>query len=821
MQAVAQRNENVAVQRIDNNVAKEAGIRTGNQTTLITEAPPESNFYAVEFGQPVQRGPFLAAVSKVANSHAELFWQHQNSVFNARTFFQVGAVQPSRRNLYGGRFTTEASRIGYLTFNFGQRKIRGMVNGNVLVPLADERTPLAADPAVRAVVQRFLDAFPDTLPNRPDFDPRALNTNAPQTINEIDGTLRLDRSLGKRGNLAFSHTLLRSHTDAFQLVAGQNPDSDIHSHRSQATWRGSLNGSTDAEFGVTFQRVRSLLKPEPNAVGPRVRFGFQIEELGPDSEFPVNRALNTFRYGAQFSHRAGGSHTLIFGGDVLRTQLNGQESNNERGFFVFSVVDGRSSIENFRRGLPAFYEITMGDLYRGYRNWIPAAYAGDRWRIHPRLQASFGVRFNAVTNPTEVNGFPRPGFACDCNNFAPRMALAWQAPRQWVARAYYGISFGDIQPVTWQQTRNNLPHARYIQIQSPDLLNPLRDLRLDEPNPRSSPTYLAPDLVSPYARQYGLTLERRLKNGTMIRAGYIGSRSFKLMNSFIFNRAVPVDGIPLTLATVDLRRPDPRFYEVRHIVNAGIAYLDAVQGTIDLPVYKGFRGGVSYTFGKAIDEGPDYTATAANRDLSRGRSQSQYEVLKDKKALSNFDSTHGFQFFFAYDVPGIAQKGGWMSSFVNGWQVSGVSLWKSGTPSTLYIGSDAPGIGNVDGGPSDRPNILDPSILGRTISHPDIAPQILRRDRFDYIHPGDLRGSLGRNTFRKATIANMNVALTKEWHMGTRREWSAQLRCEAFNLTNTPQFDEPQRNLSSPSFGRITNTLNDGRVLQLGLRLSL
>jgi hypothetical protein len=38
---------------------------------------------------------------------------------------------------------------------------------------------------------------------------------------------------------------------------------------------------------------------------------------------------------------------------------------------------------------------------------------------------------------------------------------------------------------------------------------------------------------------------------------------------------------------------------------------------------------------------------------------------------------------------------------------------------------------------------------------------------------------------------------------------------------NHAQFDEPQRNLSSPAFGKITNTLNDGRVFQLGLRLMM
>jgi hypothetical protein len=108
-----------------------------------------------------------------------------------------------------------------------------------------------------------------------------------------------------------------------------------------------------------------------------------------------------------------------------------------------------------------------------------------------------------------------------------------------------------------------------------------------------------------------------------------------------------------------------------------------------------------------------------------------------------------------------------------------------------------------------------------TIDHPNTAPLILRRDRFAYIVPGERRGSLGRCTFRKDGIANFNAAVTKQWRWSGRREWTVLLRGEAYNLTNHPQFDEPQRNYSSPAFGKITNTLNDGRVLQLGLRLVL
>jgi hypothetical protein len=306
-----------------------------------------------------------------------------------------------------------------------------------------------------------------------------------------------------------------------------------------------------------------------------------------------------------------------------------------------------------------------------------------------------------------------------------------------------------------------------------------------------------------------------------MRVGYAGSRSLKMMNPYIQNRAEPVPGVPLTLATVDQRRPDPRYYEVRHVVNGGSGVLNAGQVSLDMPYWRGLRLAASYTFSKSIDNGADFTATAANRDMSRGRSQWQYEAFADRKGLSAFDSPHAFQATYAYDLPRLASGGSWSRHILNDWQLSGALLAKTGTPLTLFIGSDAPGFGNVDGGPSDRPNILDPSILGSTISHPDIAAEILRRDRFTFIRPGENRGNLARNAFRKARIGNWNAALTKQWVWSAGREWRLQLRGEAYNLTNTPQFDEPQRNLSSPSFGKITNALNDGRVFQFGLRLSI
>jgi len=255
-----------------------------------------------------------------------------------------------------------------------------------------------------------------------------------------------------------------------------------------------------------------------------------------------------------------------------------------------------------------------------------------------------------------------------------------------------------------------------------------------------------PDLVLPYSHQYNLTLERDFAGLFHARLGYTGSRTIKLLNGYVENRAIPVPGIPLTTSTVNQRRPDPRFFSIKRIVNGGIAYLDAAQASVDIPYRKGFAAGASYTFSKAIGEGTSYLSTAANRDLEQ-RAQSQYNCLEDKKSLSEFDSPHALLIYFSYDLPRMSGNG-FLSRLTRGWQISAAMMARSGTPFYVTVGSDAPGYGNVDGEMGDRPNILDPSILGAAVTHPDTSTRILRRDRFSYIVPGQERGNIAWNAFR-------------------------------------------------------------------------
>jgi hypothetical protein len=64
----------------------------------------------------------------------------------------------------------------------------------------------------------------------------------------------------------------------------------------------------------------------------------------------------------------------------------------------------------------------------------------------------------------------------------------------------------------------------------------------------------------------------------------------------------------------------------------------------------------------------------------------------------------------------------------------------------------------------------------------------------------------------------VNAALARTWKL--RAEKSLAFRAEAVNFCNSPQFAAPGQELTSPSFGQITNTLNDGRTFRFLLRFS-
>jgi hypothetical protein len=82
-------------------------------------------------------------------------------------------------------------------------------------------------------------------------------------------------------------------------------------------------------------------------------------------------------------------------------------------------------------------------------------------------------------------------------------------------------------------------------------------------------------------------------------------------------------------------------------------------------------------------------------------------------------------------------------------------------------------------------------------------------------------GTAGRNSLRGPGDANIDLGVARKFHL---REWLGfELRGEAFNTTNTPNFANPSGNASSGAFGHITATAGsaaDSRAVRFSGKLT-
>lgn len=806
-EAGSQRNQNIPINLIDNNALNERLGREGIQPVPARDFTAVRSDYAFEFGG-MGRNIDIVAPDKRSQFHGEAYEMLQNNVFNARAFFQVGSVQKSIRNQYG--FNIGGPLVaGKLSFVLAGEETRqtGYVNGNALVPLPSERTPRTQDPAAYAIIARWLAAYPNQLPNRPEIDPRMLNSNAPQSIRNTGGNIRLDWTLNATRRAAFRYTLRDTFINAFKFVAGQNPNQRFRPQDYNLSFEQDVTSRDVLKVGFNYLRQKSDLSIPPGAIGPYAGLARQIDDLGPKNEFPMHRVRNDFEYLALMSHvRA--AHTFEWGVEARRYQMNDLQSNEARGNYGYSPNFGKSAIENFLAGVASNYRVTLGNLYRGFRNTDLAGFVNDRWKVSPALTLTLGARYEYAGAPSEVNHLSQFTYGADTNNVAPRVGFSYARGRSLV-RGGYGVAFGRIFPATFQVARFNPPNVIRLVVVNPDFVNPLKDWNPAlTPSIRSSVTQLDENLVVPYTQHYTLEIEREIA-GFKTRAAYFGSRTWKLPQTNYTNRAVRPAGIPVTTATINERRPNQLYFSVINILSMGRAYFDGGQLSVERRSGNAVISGL-YTWSKSIDTGANFSNTQMNAD--EVRPQVENGIIQDMKAASLFDVRHSL--VLTYSIP-LHLPTRWLS----GWTLTGTTLLRSGTPFTVESGSDAPPIGNVDGEWQDRPTILDPSILHKSVDHPDTSQSILRRGAFsgdDTFLTG--RGNIGRNTFRKDGAANFNIAMTRSFPF-TDRSKVLTFRAEALNLTNHPQFDAPIQTFASPSFGQITNTLNSGRIMQFVLNM--
>jgi Carboxypeptidase regulatory-like domain/TonB dependent receptor len=854
-----ERNPNIFIYRIDlNDLRNLLTLFRGPNPTYIPEFLAENNYFGAEYGTPLLSFQPLRPRTLLKDWHASVSASHQNSALNARNFFNAGPLLPSRITSYdlaaGGPLVSPKVS---LLLDFGEVFNSGMVNGNLQAPLASERTPLATDPQTRAIISDLLTAYRTELPNLPAVSLRQLNTNAPRSIVANDGLARLDLKPNGNNSLAGLYSANQYSEDPFQLVIGQNPQTDLRSQAAYADLAHVFSAQTLAQSGFHFDRVRASLEPTRQFDDLLANLGYnvvpdiifaggsssqaELAPIGAGIQFPRMRVENRFDLFSSLT-RTLGRHTLKFGWSTTRSQVNDLQSNDGRGVLNFNPDFGRTAVQNFLMGTPDLFTIAIGNLYRGFRNWEHAVYAEDEFRIAPTFSINMGLRYEVETPPTEVNNLTDPKMPLQ-QGVSPRFGFAWNPGRKRLTvRAGYGISFSSIFPVSYQTTRFNPPNVQVLEINTPSLAQAVA-LANAAPNMKPIPgaqqdlNLLSPDLVTPYTHMYNLALEWALPAQTLVRVAYIGSRSFHLLTQGIYNRPVVVPGIPTTEATLNARRPDQRYGAINIVESNSIGYFDAAQTSVEKRLTHGLTFRAAYTFSKNINQGGDFTETASGVEVPPETGNTTCETcnrVSDQKGPALFDTPQVFAISYAYRLPFFAGSAGWPGAALKGWQISGTTLFQSGVAYHFHTGSDSPGYGNVDGNAQDRPNILNPSLLGKSLDNPDTVTALLGAntcrppgtDGLPYLHceyfdtniPPAGRGNLGMNTFRKDGTANWNTALGRSFRLQGER--SLDFRTEFINFFNTPQFDKPGVQLALATFGKITNTVNKGRQVQFSLKLN-
>ncbi|GAB4421167.1 MAG: hypothetical protein OHK0021_24930 [Bryobacter sp.] len=157
----SRRNENIQFNLIDNNAQKELNVRLGVTATFRNVFEVNRNYFGTEYGNAPTTPLPLASTPRPA-WHGLAQWTHQNSITAARSFFQVGGVQPARENDFSVNAGGPLRKDTFLFVEGSLKRIRGQVNGNVLIPRLNERVPLTTDPPT----PRFRPAHPRPISRR-------------------------------------------------------------------------------------------------------------------------------------------------------------------------------------------------------------------------------------------------------------------------------------------------------------------------------------------------------------------------------------------------------------------------------------------------------------------------------------------------------------------------------------------------------------------------------------------------------------------------------------------------------------------------------
>jgi len=489
-----------------------------------------------------------------------------------------------------------------------------------------------------------------------------------------------------------------------------------------------------------------------------------------------------------------------------------------------------------------------------------ALYARDHWQITRNLTLTYGLRWERYPFPDKDNsginrfdpadgnvytgglsGVPRnSGASSGPGQFLPRVGVAYRYDDKTVIRGGYGQS---ADPRPFIDFRNAYPIVNNFAMLVPKFggvdnsFIPVTTFRLGLINPSPPPDLTQGILKLPpgagtttYPKtpmrkeihSWNIIVERELPWSFTAQGGYVGTRAVQQMGFININASAPGGGSAgRPLAALGITT------DINMILPYGTATYDAFQSSLT----RRFRGsilGASYTWSKAIN----YADNDANPRI-------QYLPAKERnRGPAGYDRRHNFQGYTVYDLPfgksGRWVKDGWAAKLLGGFQINGVMSITSGAP--FYVIQNTAANLNA-GGSGQVPNqVLPISILGGigTAAQRGTDGGAWFTNSVLNVTVGGVRctsgcawapeegtqfGSAGRNNLYGPGFFNIDMGIFRTISFTER--FTLQLRAEALNALNHPNFGNPQANVNDANFGFITSTVGQAsRQWRFGARFS-
>lgn len=404
-------------------------------------------------------------------------------------------------------------------------------------------------------------------------------------------------------------------------------------------------------------------------------------------------------------------------------------------------------------------------------------------------------------------GAPRGFSDTSYNTFEPRLGASYAVNEKTVARMSAGIFHNRTTLNDSTLLGGNPPFQPMVTIANGSADNPGGGGNAATDSPFG---ITGQDLVfkNPTSYMWSGGVQREIPFGFIVDVTYVGRRGLYLQRERQINQ--PQAGTRFANPGVNIAalRPYLGYGAIRLSENAGKSIYHSLQISADRRYSNGLKIGAAYTLGKSEDN-------------ASGRRDVVWNTYDDSNfyGASSFDRRHVFNFYYIYDLPFYREQDTLMKNMLGGWQISGSTFYRTGTPFSVTNTNDIAGVG--DGGNRQSYDLIgDPKANANGQLSNAVGDGNWWFNTAAFAAPA--QGTFGnstRNLIYNPGEYQWDIALFKNFSMGGMRR--IQFRAEMFNFLNHANFNNAEGNVDAgANFGRVTSKRDQRREVQLSLRFT-